>query len=247
MKKQFLLFLMFTALTGRAQFSKGMRMAGSSIGSIVYNRGSADIEVSQIGTNQSSTRQYDINLSPALGWFLSTDQVLGVSLMVNPEGINTSFQQNGSTYQRDKNNSFNVGVGGFFRHYFSSGKTLLPFAHAAVSGGISNLKTEGFFYGGSGPAAYKDSYEGSSNGGFFGNASLQLGVTKMVGAVTGIDFSIGYNYSHTGHTFTRTTFHDIGNDGTIEERRENETTTKFNNHGFQVAVGFQVFLPAGKK
>jgi len=36
-------------------------------------------------------------------------------------------------------------------------------------------------------------------------------------------------------------------DGSVDERSENETTTKFTNHGFIIGVGFQVFLKGKKK
>ena len=108
--------------------------------------------------------------------------------------------------------------------------------------GINSLKTEGFFYGGSGTTAYKSSYEGSASGGFFANTSLQGGFTRMVGENAGLDFTLGYIYAYNKNTFDKTTLRDNGNDGTIEETLKNETTTKYSNHGFFLNLGFQVFL-----
>jgi hypothetical protein len=68
----------------------------------------------------------------------------------------------------------------------------------------------------------------------------------MVGDLTGLDFYIGYNFSYNKNTLKKTTLRDDGNNGTIDSRGENETTTKFTNHGFLLGVGFQVFLK-GKK
>ena len=107
---------------------------------------------------------------------------------------------------------------------------------------ISSLKTEGFFYGGSGASAYKISYDGDGSGGFFANASLQGGFTKMTGENAGLDFFIGYTYGYNKNVFDKTTLRDNGNDGTIDETLKNKTTTKFTNHGFFLGVGFQVFL-----
>ena len=242
----FTLFLLGLVTITQAQFKKGMRMVGSSIGSVLYNSGNADITVTQIGTNKSKVTSYNLSISPLLGWFINEGTAVGISINVNPQGNTISYEQNGSTYQKDKINSFNIGLGGFLRNYFKTSGSLLPFGHVGVNAGINNLKTEGFFYGGSGPLAYKDSYDGNSSGGFFANATLQAGFTKMLSQLTGLDFYLGYNFSYSKNTFQKTTLHDLGNDGTVDERRENETTTKFTNHGFLVGVGFQVFLDARK-
>ncbi|HNF39202.1 MAG TPA: hypothetical protein PLC45_11105, partial [Chitinophagaceae bacterium] len=78
------------------------------------------------------------------------------------------------------------------------------------------------------------------------NANFLAGMTKMVGERTGLDFYIGYNFSYNKNTFKKTTLRDDGNNGTIDSRGENETTTKFTNHGFTLGVGFQIFLKGRK-
>ncbi len=241
-------FFVLTSITLSAQFQKGDRMAGASVASILYNSGSADISVAQIGTNTSRITSHSISINPSLGWFLSEKVVVGAGLNINPTGNKTTYEQNGATYQSDKINNFNIGLGGFCRTYLRDGvNKLLPFGQFGFNLGISNLKTEGFFYGGASPNAYKISYTGSSSGGFFANASLQAGFTKMMGENAGFDFSIGYNYGYNKNFFNKTTLRDNGNDGTIDETLKNETTTKYTNHGFLLGVGFQVFLRGKKK
>lgn len=239
------LFLMLTAASGHAasaQFMKGDRMYGASVGSVIYNSGSSDVTVTQIGNSKSKTTSFNLNISPSAGWFLSENTVVGVSLTINPTGNTVSYEQNGTTFQKDKSNTFNIGLGAFTRHYLGKGARLLPFGQFGFNLGISSLKTEGFFYGGSGSGAYKITYDGSSSGGFFANASLQAGFTKMMGENAGLDFSLGYIYGYNKNTFNKTTLRDNSNDGTIDETLKNETTTKFTNHGFFLGVGFQVFL-----
>ena len=68
-----------------------------------------------------------------------------------------------------------------------------------------------------------------------------------MGENAGLDFYVGYTFSYNKNTFKKTTLKDLGNDGTIDERAENETTTKFTNHGFTLGVAFQIFLAAKKK
>ena len=243
----FCLFLMANSIALNAQFAKGDKMVGASIASIFFNSGNADISTVSIGNATSKITSYGVSITPQIGWFVSDKIAIGATLNINPNGQKTTYQENGSTYQSDKSNGFNIGFGGFVRSYFSGKSSLMPFGQFSLNAGISNLKTEGFFYGGSGPSVYKQSYSGNSSGGFFANASFTAGFTKMMGENAGLDFFVGYNYSYNKNTFKKTTLLDIGNDGTIEERRENETTNKFTNHGFVLGVGFQVFLRGKKK
>lgn len=234
--------LAFPAINGNAQFNKGDRMVGATVASVIYNSGSADITVDQIGNNTSKITSYNLSVNPSLGWFLSETTVAGASININPAGNKTTYEQNGTTYQSDKSNNFNIGLGGFVRHYLKSGGSVLPFGQFGFNLGISSLKTEGFLYIGSAPNVVKSTYDGSSSGGFFANASLQAGFTKMTGENAGLDFFIGYVYGYSKNTFNRTTLRDTGNDGTIDETLKNETTSKYTNHGFLLGVGFQVFL-----
>lgn len=225
-----------------AQFSKGDRMVSATVGTAIYNSGSSEISVDQIGENKSVIKSHNININPSLGWFLSEKTAVGASLTLNPYGSKTTYEQNNTTYQSDQANNFNIGLGGFVRHYLGAGSKMLPFGQFGFNLGINSLKTEGFFYGGSGSSAYKTSYEGSASGGFFANASLQGGFTKMMGENAGLDFAIGYIYAYNSNTFDRTTLRDNGNNGTIDETLKNKTTTKYTNHGFSLNVGFQIFL-----
>lgn len=229
-------------MVASAQFAKGDRMVGTSVGSVLYNSGNADISVDQIGENKSKITSYNLSITPTMGWFISENTAIGASLNINPTGNKTTYEQNGSTYQSDKSNNFNIGIGGFVRHYLKSSGSLLPFGQLGFNLGISSLKTEGFLYTGSAPNADKETYDGSSSGGFFANASLQGGFTKMVGENAGLDFFIGYIYGYNKNTFSKTTLVDYGNNGSTDETLKNKTTSKYTNHGFLLGVGFQVFL-----
>lgn len=233
--------LLFSQLSVNAQFSKGDRMFGASFGSLLFNSGTADISVASIGSNTSRITGYNISISPSLSWFVSDKTAVGMTLNINPNHQKTTYEQSGSTYQSDQNTSFNFGIGGLVRNYFT-GKSMLPFVQFSLNGGISTLKTEGFFYGGSGSGAYKTSYTGNANGGLFFNSSLSGGLTKMIGENAGLDFFLGYTFSYNKNVFKKTTLRDDGINGSIDTRAENETTTKFTNHGFNAGVGFQFFL-----
>lgn len=217
-------------------------MVGSSVSSIVYNSGNADVSVAQIGNSTSRITNYNILINPSMGWFISDKTVIGAVLNLNPNGTKSTYEQNGSTFQSDKSNSFNIGLGGFVRHYLNTTGSLYPFGQFGLNVGLSNLKTEGFFYYNPSAAFYKHTYSGSSSGGFFANASIQGGVSKMVGENAALDIFLGYNYGYNKNTFTRTTLYYLSSTDNSPTTGENETTTKFTNHGFLLGVGFQVFL-----
>lgn len=222
-------------------------MAGATIASGFYNSGTSDQTVTNIGSVTAKLNSFGLNISPSLGWFISNNTAVGASLLINPTGEKTSYEGNsGNTFQKDEANHFNIGIGGFVRHYLSADKSFMPFGQVDINAGTSNASTEGFFYGGNGPSAYKETYKGKSTGGFFTNATFLLGATKMLGSQTGLDFFVGYRYEYNKNTFKTTRLRDDGIDGNIDTRSENETTSKFTNHGILLGVGFQVFL-SGKK
>jgi hypothetical protein len=243
----FITSLFFVATTINAQFKKGDKMAGTSVASAFFSSGNSDQTVTSIGGTTAKVNDFGVNITPSLGWFVAENTAAGFSLTLNPSGNKVSFEENGTTFQRDHANYFNIGLGGFVRNYFKSSGSVLPFGQINVDGGISNVKKDGFFYGGTGPTSYKETYIGKSSGGSFVDAILSVGVTKLFGQYTGLDLSLGYNFSYSKNTMNTTTLRDDLVDGTINETRKNETTGKFTNHKFSLALAFQIFLPGKKK
>jgi hypothetical protein len=230
-----------------AQFKQGDKMTGASVGSVFFNNGNADQTVTSIGNRIAKVTGYGVNIIPSLGWFISENTAFGFSLYVNPSGDKVSFQENGNTFQKDKATYFNIGLGGFVRNYFRREGSLLPFGQFNFSGGMNTVKKDGFFYGGTGPTAYKETYETRSSDGSFADAIFTLGITKMFGQYTGLDLSVGYNFSHTKNTTKTTRLRDNLVDGTIDETAKNETLTKYTTHKFILGLGFQIFLERKKK
>jgi hypothetical protein len=246
--RKFLLFsiLATISISGYTQFKKGDKMAGASVGSVLYNSGSSDVSFPSFNGYTSKTTSYGLRIEPTLGWFISDKTAVGASLNINPTGEKVRYQDGGTTFQQDKNNSFNIGIGAFGRNYFKTDNEWMPFGQFGFNLGITTTNTEGFSYS-SGPPTSKSTYDGKSSGGFFANASLQFGLTKMVGESTGLDFFAGYTYSYNKNTLKTVTSTDVGIDGDIDFTSSNEPTTKFTNHGFILGVGFQVFLKGKKK
>ena len=246
-KMGLVVLVLLITITMNAQFKKGDKMVGTSVGSIFFNTGHSDQTVTSIGRRTSRVNSYGVNIMPSLGWFISDNTAAGFSLLVNPSGDKISFEENGSTFQSDKSRYFNIGIGAFARNYFSQSGSLLPFGQLNIGGGISNVNKDGFFYGGTGTSAYKETYDTKSSGGLFADAIFTLGLTKMFGQYTGLDLSIGYDFSYTKNTMNTTRLRDNMVDGTIDETGKNETISKLTNHKFILGLGFQVFLERKKK
>lgn len=229
-----------------AQFSKGMRMVGASIGTITASSGTSEQTVTNIGSTTGKVSGYNINLSPSYGWFITDNTVVGVTVAINPSKEKITFEENGSTFQKDETSQFQIGLGGFARNYFKSGGSFLPFGQVNLNAGSGNSKANGFFYGGGGSVPYKESYETKSSDGFFMNAILNVGATWMVGKNAGFDLTVGYHYSSNKYTTNTTRLRDDEIDGDIDQTATNETETKFTNHRFIIGLGFQVFLDKRK-
>lgn len=241
-----LLLVSLMATPAFAQFSKSDRMVGASVASMSYNSARTDGSVASVGVATAHTKNHDLLLNPSMGWFISENTAVGASLLVNPSGTTTHYETNGITFQKDRESGFNAGVGGFVRHYIRGNGDFLPFAQAGINGGLSWLESSGFFYGGSGVDAYKDTYAGKSSGGIFFNGTLLAGVTKKLSAHTGLDIYLGYQYSYSKHDYERTITTDRQIDGNIDEIRKSEVRTTHNNHGLVLGLGFQVFLSKTK-
>jgi hypothetical protein len=241
--------LLITITSVNAQFKKGMRMAGANIGSAVFNSGSSDVTFPTPTQGYTSKiTSFGVNISPSMGWFISDDIVVGILISINPFNDKTRYKDDasGNTFQQDKSNSLSAGMGGFARKYFNSKSSFMPFGQLTLNFGFNSKTTSGFFYGGSGSSVYKTTYNGKSSGGTFGNATLSLGMTKLLNPNTGLDFFAGYSFSSNKNTFKTTTLRDDGNNGTIDLTTINQPTSKYTNSGFSVGVGFQVFLDKRK-
>ncbi len=229
------------------QFKKGMRMAGASIGNVFFNSATSDVSY-PAPTNGFTAHitQFGLNVNPTLGWFLSDHSVAGFSLLINPTSNKTDYTAGGSTYQQDKISGSNLGLGGFARDYFKTTSSFMPFGQVGINAGITTQKTSGFFYGGRDSTAYKITYDGKSSGGFFLNALVSFGLTKLLSPHTGLDIAAGYSFSYNKNTYKTTTLRDDGNNGTIDETLISNPTTKYTSNGFVLSVGFQVFLDPRK-
>jgi hypothetical protein len=242
----FLLLISISITPVNAQFSKGMRMAGATIGGAFFNSGNYDYTVPAPTIGYSaSTNSLGVNLSPDYGWFISDQTVVGAQLLFGYKyDKELRSDPNNVTFYKNTGHSLNVGIGGFVRNYFSSTGNLHPFAQAGVQAGIGSSENEGFSYNNS--PLYKNVFKGKSSGDFSANGSIILGVTKMINTHVGLDITAGYTYTYAKNKYKTNTSTDLGIDGTIDENSVSDITSKFTNHGFAIGVGLQIFLDRKK-
>lgn len=225
----------------RAQFKRGDKMVGTSIASAFVNSGNSDVSFDGFPGYSSKTSGYGLRIEPTVGWFFTEQTAAGLTLTINPSGEKYRYEDDGTTFQEDKLSVFNIGLGIFARNYFTSTGNFKPFAQAGINGGVSIRRTDGFRYYSS-PTDYKETYDGKSTDGLFLNASLQAGMTKMLGENAGLDIFLGYSFSHNKNSMRTVTSTDLDIDGDIDFTSTNEPTVKFNNHNFIIGVGIQIFL-----
>jgi hypothetical protein len=240
-----IVLLVFSAAVN-AQFTKGMRTIGATVGTAFFNGGKTDISYPPPTAGYTSNNDnYGISLSPEMGWFVSDNMVAGARLIFaySKSKTNDVSDASGNTFNKDESDRFNAGIGGFLRNYFKSPGSVSPFGQFNLSLGTGSSSTKGFTFNGND----KSSYDGNSSGDFFINAGISLGITKMLNDHTGLDFFAGYTYSRNKSTFSKTTNVDQGNNGTIDITFENNPTQKFSNNGLSLGISLQVFLDKKKK
>ncbi|MFI5129113.1 MAG: hypothetical protein ACHQFX_03950 [Chitinophagales bacterium] len=234
--------LMTTMLT--AQFKKGDRMLGASVGTIFFNNDNTDVSTS-IATSTNSSDNFGISFNPAIGWFINDNIAIGImpAIAYNKEKI--IGESGGSTYLKDESNSFNFTVGGFARYYFSGDNLKTAFfGQYDLAAGLGGSKTEGFQYETNG--VYVDRYSQKSSGDFVANTGLSIGLSKFLASKTALDFYVGYKLSYSKSHPKGTFLRDYSDPTTGDVTQKPDYEQKFIGHHFVFGVGFQIFLEKKK-
>jgi hypothetical protein len=233
-------------MSARAQFSKGMRMTGATIGSAFFNSGKYEYTVPPPTSGSiAHTNTLGVSFTPNYGWFLSDQSGVGVLFTASYKYDKLlEADANDVTFHKNITKSLALSLGGFARHYFNATGSFLPFGQATVSAGFGSSKHDGFRY--SATPLYKDIFNGESSGDFLVNGGLAVGATKMINAHVGLDIVAGYNYTFNKSKYKTTTQRDVDINGSIDETEQGDVDTKFTNHGFTLGVGLQIFLEKRK-
>ncbi len=236
MKKVLFAFILLSTTVTYGQFTKGTRTVGINVASIGFSNLSSTYEPTSGGsTGSSGYDNFNISITPSMGWFLSENVLVGGNVNFNFSAVKYTE----GNYLTSKSNTFTAGIGGFGRYYF--GKSgFMPFAQAslgaAFGSGTENLSAT--------YSNYSTKGNGKKNGILNVNSGIALGLTKMLGKNTGLDISLGYSFMLNNYKYT------------FEENRQYSNTSELiktsykysgANHGGSASVGFLIFLDPKKK
>lgn len=238
----FILIITAFSIPLSAQFSKGMRMAGASIGSMFFNSGKYTYTVPPPTTGYTETTNAAvINLTPSYGWFISGQTVIGAQLQAGYRyDKNIKADESDVTFYKNTAKKLSILGGAFVRNYFTTSGKFLPFGQVSLLAGIGSANHQGFDY--SLTPLYKDEFDGESSGDFYANAGVIIGLTRMLSSHVGLDITAGYLYSYNKQEYKTIVKRDVDIDGSIDETGTSQLTTKYTNHGITIGIGFQVFL-----
>jgi hypothetical protein len=244
-KMAFVVPVLLICTTINAQFKKGDKMLGVSVGSVFFNSGKTDL-ITSISTSTNSNDNFGISLDPSIGWFINDNIAIGImpTIGYNKQKL-LGKTSAGSTYLRDESSQFNFGIGGFTRYYFSSNNRRMHFfGQYDLSLGLSGSKSEGFQYETLG--VYVDRYNRKSSGDFVANTGLTTGISKFLTKNTSLDFYISYKFSYIKSNPTGTSLRDFSDPGTPDQTQTINYDQKFTGHNVVLGVGFQIFLAKNK-
>lgn len=237
-----LLIIMALGQPLSAQFAKGTRMVGATIGSAFFNSGKYTYTVPPPTQGSSeSVNSLSVSFGPSMGWFISDKTAIGAHLNVAYRyDKDIKADANNVTYFRSIAKKLSLLAGGFVRNYFSNSGNFLPFGQISLAAGIGSSNHDGFNYGNS--PVFKEVFKGKSSSDFTANVGILIGLTKMFNTHIGLDLTAGYQYSYNKTAYKTTSNRDIDIDGSIDETTISDITTKYTNHGFTIGVGLQIFL-----
>ena len=233
------------AMMMNAQFKKGDKMVGASVGSMFYDHSSSDLS-NTLGSSTTGTDHFGVAITPSLGWFINENVVIGIAPSVSyDKQKQLGKSSNGNTYLKDESNHFGINIGGFTRYYFKgSSDKLRFFGQYNLSLGLGGGKDEGFEYERTG--IYVERYNRKSSGDFMANTGISAGLSKFLGHYTALDFYIGYNFSYTKSNPSGSTMTDYTDPGTPDTTVKVDYDQKITTHNIVLGVGFQVFLEKKK-
>jgi Outer membrane protein beta-barrel domain len=245
MKKLILLMFFSSLLISlhvHAQFAKGTLMLGTTLGSTGYSSANSDYGY-DVGTlKNTGTNSFTFSVGPQVGVFLSPRLVLGATPAfnistshVNSTTTNTNNTTTGST---TSTTTTTVSLGPFMRYYFSNitgSNWFYMQANGAVGTGSGNTTGN----------SYTETSNGTTNGKVSNiltwNAGASLGLTHFFYKRIGMDFALGYNYSHVHNYDINDTYSTNKTSGTITAGTNNYTLNTATN-GVTLGLGFHWFL-----
>jgi len=210
----------------KAQGAKGNLYLGTDLGSTIYHSQTTTTNTNgNIETN--NTKEYTISVAPAIGVFLSDHFILGGNLSVNYDHNQSDFNDAAaSSSSTTTSNSTHFDIGPIMRYYFFADKPSTTMFYLQANGTVG---------AGSGSTTEADNNSGtatttSSNvsGLFVYSGGGSVGITHYITKNIGLNFGVGYLYTHTSYT---------------DNYGDTKANVGIGNSGINLSAGFHLILP----
>lgn len=241
MKQLFLSVFLLSAVTSFAQFEKGTRTFGLSIGSLGFSNLGADATSnngSLIGSDKNT--RFSVSVNPSYGWFINEKVLVGGNVSISL----SSSKYTAGSITNEKSNGFAAGLGVYSRYYFSS-TGFMPYGQVALG---ASMGSASFTW----TRDLRNSFNSIDKGTadqksiFNLNAGLSFGLTKMVNKNVGLDLGLGYNFTNTNYKYSSLNNRQYQTTPpSTEEVRSNFKYSGFT-HSVGASVGFIIFLDPKK-
>jgi hypothetical protein len=230
------------SIPAKAQFKPGTLMIGATVGSTAYSSANSDYEYDNGTAKSTGTKAYTFSVGPQVGVFVTPNVVIGgtLSYSLNHSTVNTTNTSatNTETGSKSITTTNTISLGPLIRYYFA-GLTGKNWFYGQING------SAGVGTGSSSGSAYATTTTSTSTGkvdGIFNwNAGGSLGMTHFFYKHIGMDFSLGYLYSHAHSNNDNTTYTTKTSNEQITSATNNYVL-KTGTNGITLAVGFHWFI-----
>ena len=225
----------------KAQLAKGNLFVGSSFGVASYTGINTNYNFSDGTTRLQNQDNYNVNIDPQYGVFLTDHLILGGMLILDYNNDKTVISNNEPTVSNSTSTVISTlfSAGPFVRYYFydstPSNTVLYLQADAALGTGGGSSSGSGSNTGSSYVSSGKLSQFFLYRGGF------AVGVTHFVNQTLGLDFSVGYDYLHEHYTDNYNTATRIYSTGVVTDPFYSAGVRSISN-GVTLNVVFHYFI-----
>jgi hypothetical protein len=221
--------ILAVAVAAFPQNKKGNLLIGTYLGSTGLSFGSSESgSSSSTDRSKSDSSGFSIGIGPSIGYFLTDKLVLGTSLSISygTSRYENSYTESDYTSKSDSHSLY-LSIGPFVRYYLGAPNAKrMPYVH--VSAGTSLYPSYGGHYETSNDYEYDYSYKSYSSW----NAGVQLGYEHFVNSVIGLQYYVGYSFSHYSYEYKYE----------YPDSPDYTSDYKSTSHGLNVGVGIQIHL-----
>lgn len=216
-----------------SQNKKGNWLFGTYIGGVSLGFGNSESNYPpSTALYKYKSSSFDIGVGPDIGYYLTDTLVLGAFLDLYFYSATSDSSYTGSTATgTDKYSYVGTNIGPFVRLYFgdNNGKGM---PYVQFNAGIALYPLYSGTYTPSSGSAYTYKYDSYSSW----NVGLQIGYEHYLNPFIGLQYYVGYSFSH--YKYTTAYDYATGTDYTY--------TSSNGSHGIDFGVGLQIHLGGSK-